>query len=178
MPTCVTKTHSASTATADTVFYTGFASDGNAHLAYPGVVASGSDFYGAKTVWTTTLSGGLLAVASTQLQSYRGLVPGLRNVNVFSFNFADLLPGQVQKDAYMGQCRCASSPLRADCQTIFQDRYAPNLVSSSQQTRSWLCLFSRANSRHRSTHPNFAISILTSNLALLTTTGYLTRPPL
>jgi hypothetical protein len=85
-----------------------------------------------------TLPGGILTIASTALQSYRGIMPAEYLSDVYSFNFADLPPNPVPILAYQGQPSCIAGfdflPVLAAtwCLTIVDAQYAPALVYPTQ----------------------------------------------
>jgi len=121
-----------------TGFNTTFTSDQNAYLTYDALTVyfkTGSisnDLDGT----TTVLPGGILTVPSNDLRSYRGNAPGLTIGNIYSFNFADLLPNHVPILAYEGTLDCeghyGDSIGYPFCQTIVENLYAPNLVYPTQ----------------------------------------------
>jgi hypothetical protein len=93
---------------------------------YPGISAYANPTLSAS--WQTSLPGGVLAIPSAELSSFRGHNPGWEVGNVYSFNFADLLPNHVPIDAYEGMETCATHAWDTICQTVFENLYAPNLV--------------------------------------------------
>jgi len=108
-----------------TAFNTTFTSDGNVYLSYAEVTifTNGTAQY---------LSPGFLTLPSSELQSFRGVYPYYTIGNIYSFNFADLLPNHVPVLAYEGTGACVdeyNDPYGYPfCQTILEDIYAPNLV--------------------------------------------------
>lgn len=100
-------------------------SDENCYLSYPVISFIEADR-------TITSQGDVLTVPSSNLQSYRGTTPGLNLDDIYSFNFADLLPNHVPILAYEGISVCAryygNFVAYPFCYTIVEDMYAPQLV--------------------------------------------------
>jgi len=100
-------------------------SDENCYISYPVISFIEADR-------TITSPGGILTVPSSNLQSYRGTLPGLKLDDTYSFNFADLLPNHVPILAYEGVDVCAQNydnfVANPFCYTIVEDMYAPQLV--------------------------------------------------
>jgi hypothetical protein len=120
-------------------FGTVFTSDSNAYISYNAITAFFDEPITTVTpIGTTpilgeteiTLPGGFLAVPSAELQSFRGAEhPGFVLGNAYPFNFADLAPNHVPLAAYQGMGFTCISPDMHGCSTIYEDRYAPNIVS-------------------------------------------------
>lgn len=111
-------------------------SDENCYLLYPFIFAYGTIGASSSSVWASTLSGGILTVPSSELQSFRGANPGLSTTANYPFNFADLPPNHVPVLAYEGGAYCADNAVDTAgnpfCQTIVENQYAPNLVYPTQ----------------------------------------------
>jgi len=108
-------------------------SDENCYLSYApltawGLIGNSSASY--------TLPAGILSVPSSELQSYRADFAGIETADIFSFNFADLLPNHVPILAYEGQAQCVLDQVNSlnnpFCATIFESLYAPQLIYPSQ----------------------------------------------
>ena len=112
------------------LFGMNFTSDENCYLSYP--IAMAIFFYN-DTVQTET--GDIVAVASSNLQSFRGFVPGYTDLFTYSFNFADLPPNHVPVLAYEAGASCSDAAafgLEVEfdtmCATIYEELYAPVLA--------------------------------------------------
>ena len=132
-PIDITATPNNSFTPAAVVDGTTITSNENCYLSYAPLTVSG--ILGNSNVITSyTLPAGTLSVPSSELQSYRAVIPGLQSGDTFSFNFADLLPNHVPILAYEGQTSCALLPttMLSYCATIFESMYAPQLVYPTQ----------------------------------------------
>lgn len=106
---------------------------GTVYISYAAITAWGGD-KAVEMDWYTTIPGGFLGLPSSSLSSYRVRYPGFQiGVPTFPFDFGHLPPNQVPLDAWMGQETCLTH--QWDCSTIYNDRYAPRLVSKSPN--SW-----------------------------------------
>ena len=115
------------------VFGMNITSDGNCYLSYPIAWAL---YYreSGKPYSMQTEPGDIVAVASSNLQSFRAFEPDFVDLFTYSFNFADLAPNHVPVLAYEGGSGCiiqvsiGSVSEVMTCATIFEQIYAPNLV--------------------------------------------------
>jgi len=112
------------------LFGMNFTSDENCYISYPIAMAI---FHNNDTVQTET--GDIVAVASSNLQSFRGFVPDYTALFTYSFNFADLLPNHVPVLAYEAGASCSEAAsyglaveLDTMCATIYEELYAPVLA--------------------------------------------------
>jgi len=117
-------------------------SDENCYLSYPIAWAlyyreNGSSY----TIQTEP--GDIVAVASSNLQSFRAFEPEFTDLFTYSFNFADLPPNHVPVLAYEGGAGCSiqvsigSVSEVMTCATIFEQLYAPNLVFPTELRKKY-----------------------------------------
>jgi len=116
------------TITIATGFGTTFTSDQNCYIYFSSITA---EWLIGTIVIYSSLHEGILTIPFTELQSYRGHVPGYTIGNIYSFNFADLLPNHIPILAYEDTYLCneaVGEPEYPFCNTVLEDIYAPNLV--------------------------------------------------
>jgi len=107
-------------------------SDENCYISYPIAIAVFPDYS------VETAPGGIVAVPSSNLKSFRNSQYGYANLFTYSFNFADLPPNPVPVLAYEAGLECYTyasyglMELDPACETIYEALYTPQLSFPSE----------------------------------------------
>jgi len=119
------------------LFGRNFTSDGNCYISYPIAIAN---------FWDGTIEtepGDIIAVPSSELQSFRNSQYGFANFFTYSFNFADLPPNHVPVLAYEGAVDCSiyaqfgEPELNSFCATIYEALYTPQLSFPTELSKKF-----------------------------------------